>query len=189
MVVLLLLVLASLLPTVASAEQAHEHGVATLDVVVDGRSLTLQFESPLDNLVGFEHAPRNDKQRAALKKMEERLQAADRLFKPTAAAGCTLRRVKVDHPFRAPAGAGPTPPPSGKSGGRDTQDQATKAEEDHTEVGAKYELDCAKPEALDRVEVLIFEAFPNVKRLKAQAVSPRGQRGVTLSARSRTLSF
>ena len=51
------------------------------------------------------------------------------------------------------------------------------------------ELGCAKPEVLDRVEVLIFEAFPNVKRLKAQAASPHGQRGVTLSARTRTLTF
>jgi hypothetical protein len=189
MVVLLLLVLASLLPTVAGAEQAHEHGVATLDVAVDGRNLTLQFESPLDNLVGFEHAPRNDTERAALKKMEEKLQAAERLFRPTAAAGCTLRGVTVDHPFRTPAAAGQGSPAGGKSGGRDAKDKATKAEEDHTELSAKYELDCAKPEVLDRVEVMIFEAFPNVKRLKAQAASPRGQRGVTLSARTRTLAF
>ena len=75
MVVWFLLALASLFPSVASAEQAHEHGVATLDVAVDGRTLTLQFESPLDNVVGFEHAPRTDKQRAALKNMEEKLQA------------------------------------------------------------------------------------------------------------------
>jgi hypothetical protein len=187
MIVWLLLVLVSLLPTVASAQQAHEHGVATLDVALDGRNLMLQLESPLDNLVGFEHAPRNDTQRTALKQMEARLQAAERLFKPAAAAGCTFRAVKIDHPYRTPAAAGQASPAGGKS--RAPGDKAAKTEEDHAEVRVTYELYCAKPEALDRVEVLIFEAFPGVKRLKAQTASPRGQRSATLSARTRTLSF
>jgi len=187
MVVWFLLVLASLLPSVASAEHPHEHGVATLDVAVDGRKLTLQFESPLDNVIGFEHAPRTDKQRATLKKMEEKLQAGERLFKPAAAAACTLRGVTIDHPYRAPAAAGKGSPAGGK--GPDAKDKATKDEEEHAEVSATYEMDCAKPEALDRVEVLIFETFPGVKSLKAQTASPRGQRGATLSARARTLAF
>jgi Protein of unknown function (DUF2796) len=189
MVVWFLLVLASLFPSVTTAEQAHEHGVATLDVAVDGRTLTLQFESPLDNVVGFEHAPRTDKQRAALKKMEETLQAAERLFKPAPAAACTLRGVTVDHPYRTPAATGQVPPAGSKGRAQDAQDKAAKVEEEHTEVSATYELDCAKPEALDRVEVLIFEAFPGVKRLRAQTASPRGQRSATLTARSRALPF
>ncbi len=162
--------LVALLPAAAAAQHAHEHGVATLTVALDGRKLVVELKSPLDNLVGFEHAPRNDKQRAALAKMEESLKAIERLFRPAAGAGCALRDVKVDHPHRAPAAPGTRQP-------------------EHTEARATYDLECAKPEALDRLDVLVFDAFPRVKRVKAQAATPRGQRGATLTPGKRTLVF
>ena len=39
------------------------------------------------------------------------------------------------------------------------------------------------------MEVLLFDGFPGMKRLKAQTATPRGQGSATLSARKRTLSF
>jgi Protein of unknown function (DUF2796) len=189
-IIVSLIMILSLFSPDVEAQQAHEHGVATLNVVLDGKKLVVQLESPLDNLVGFEHAPRNDKQRAALAKMEENLQAGDRWFKPAAAAGCTLRDVKVEHPYRTRSAAGgPPSAESGKGQKPDGKGKAAKSEEQHAEVRAAYELDCAKPEALDRMEVLLFDAFPNMKRLKAQMATPRGQSSATLIARKRTLSF
>ena len=120
-----LVMMLSLLSPDVGAQQAHEHGVATLNVVLDGKKLVLQLESPLDNLVGFEHAPRNDKQRAALAKMEESLQAGDRWFKPAAAAGCTLRDVKVEHPYRTRVRG--RRPPSAESGKGQKPDAKGKA--------------------------------------------------------------
>ena len=71
---------AQALPAPAKAKPtaaAHSHGRAKLRVATDGNLLTLEFESPLENLVGFEHAPRNDKQKAALQGMAEALRKAD----------------------------------------------------------------------------------------------------------------
>jgi len=36
-----------------------------LSIAVEGAGFTVQLESPLDNLVGFEHAPRNKQQEQA----------------------------------------------------------------------------------------------------------------------------
>lgn len=174
-----------LLPAVAAAQ--HEHGVATLNAALDGRKLVVQLESPLDNLVGFEHAPRNDRQRAALRKMEASLQAGNRLLRPSPAADCTVKGVKIDHPYGA--SAGPTPAEGSKTKTEPTKGTGAKPAETHAEVRATYELECAKPEALARVEVLFFEVFPGMKRLRAQTASPRGQGSATLTARNRTLSF
>lgn len=182
---MLLLVAGLLLPAVAAAQQAHEHGVATLNVALDGRKLLVQLESPLDNLVGFEHAPRNDRQRAALKKMEASLQAGDRLLKPSPAAECTVKSVKIDHPY----GAAAAPADSSKAKSGAAKGKGKEPAETHAEVNATYELECAKPEALTRVEMLFFEVFPGMKRLKAQTASPRGQGSATLTARNRALSF
>ena len=35
----------------------HEHGVASLNLVVDGNLVSLELDSPAANLVGFEHTP------------------------------------------------------------------------------------------------------------------------------------
>ena len=58
------------------ADAAHEHGVAVLRVVSEGATLMIEFVSPLDNLVGFEHAPRTDAQRTALRAAQARLRDA-----------------------------------------------------------------------------------------------------------------
>jgi Protein of unknown function (DUF2796) len=182
-----------LFPGIAVAQQPHEHGAATLSVALDGGKLLVDLESPLDNLVGFEHVPRTDQQRAAIKKMEERLQAGDRVLRPAAAAGCTVRAVRIEHPYRTGVAGGVAPAESAKpkaeAKGGQSKGKGAKTEETHAELRATYELECAKPEALDRLEVLFFDAFPGMKRIRAQTASPRGQGSKTLTARSRTLSF
>ena len=52
-------------PPIAIAHElgAHVHGVATLQIAVDDKTVTLDFSSPLDNLLGFEHVPRDAKQK------------------------------------------------------------------------------------------------------------------------------
>ena len=186
MIVWVVVMMVSLLPTDAGAQHAHEHGVASLNVALDGKKLVVQLESPLDNLVGFEHAPRTDAQRAALAKMEDTLRAGETWLKPAAAAGCTGRDVKVEQPYRT--GAGGTAPEGDKRAAPAAKGKG-KAEEQHAEVRAAYELECATPAALDRVEVLLFDAFPKLKRIKAVTATPRGQGSATLTARKRTLSF
>ncbi len=58
--------------------------------------MTLDFSGPLDNLIGFEHVPRDAKQKAAVKKMADDLNKAEQFFIPTAEAQCTLQSVKLD---------------------------------------------------------------------------------------------
>ena len=74
------------LPALAGKTAAHVHGVASLEVAIDGGTLTLQFETPLANLLGFEHAPRNEKQKQAVRAMADRLREAGAVFTPSPAA-------------------------------------------------------------------------------------------------------
>src|SRR5688572_25222455 len=84
------------------AEQAHVHGYATLDVAVDGNILALRLESPLDSFVGFERAPKNEKERAALRRMAQALRS-EQAFLPSAAAACRLKDVALSSPVLDPA--------------------------------------------------------------------------------------
>ena len=164
----------------ATAAPVHEHGTATLEIAVDGNVLSINLESPLDNLVGFEHAPRDDKQRAALKKMEDTLRHPERLFKPAAEAGCVVRDVKVESPFAA--GSQPDHAHGGeaKHGGH---------AEAHAEAQASWTFQCARPQALRTLEVLLFDAFPGMKQIKAQKATPGGQGGATLTSKRRSIAL
>ncbi len=163
------------------AAAAHTHGRAKLRVAVDGNQLTLEFESPLENLVGFEHAPRNDKQKAALQGMVEALQKADAHFVPAAAARCMQQSVKLESAVldAMAQGTAKGKPAGGQHAGHDG----------HAELEATIVFRCEEPAQLRALEVRLFDRFPGVKRLDAQVASAQGQKSVPLSASARRLGW
>ena len=165
--------LSSLLPAclfvaagMAWAGKAHQHGVAQLDVVVDPARVTLELETPLDNLVGFERAPRTDAERAAVDKALARLREADKLFRIDSVAGCALDKVTL---ASAVLGLGAAPGAT-----------AAQNKGEHAELNARFEFICKTGQRAGFVEVELFEAFAQMKRINLQLVLPRGQMKATL---------
>lgn len=151
------LVLAQPAPARA-ARQAHEHGAARLDVAVEAGRLSLQLEAPLDSLFGFERAPRTDIERKRVDAGLARLKAADALFRPDPAAGCTLTRVAL---VSAALKLGPPAPAS-----RDSE---------HADLDADIEFSCKDVARLDFIDTELFGAFANLQRVDVQAATPKGQ--------------
>lgn len=167
----------------AHAAGPHVHGVASLDVAVDGASLTLILISPLDSLVGFEHAPVDAAQRAALQAMENRLHDAGSGFLPAPAAGCTLETLEIDMPFRADSAT------ATHAHGHDQDHHHHAQVHGHAELTAHYVYRCEHPERLDALEVRLFETLPRLERLDVQVAAPRGQSATRLTAASPRLSW
>lgn len=157
----LLLALAAL-PVAATETGAHQHGVARLDVVVDGSTLLIGLDSPLANLLGFEHAPRNTREREALGKMEAALRAAGAL-QANPEAACTLAETVIAHPFQAAA------KPAGEKAA------------DHADVEVSWSFHCAAPTALRQIDVALFTRFAGLQSLQVQFAGPRGQTARVLS--------
>ena len=72
-----------------AAGHAHVHGVAKMDIAVEPKTIVVHLETPLDNLVGFERAPRTDSERQRADEAVARLRAGDELFKFD--PGCRLQ--------------------------------------------------------------------------------------------------
>ncbi len=144
-----------------SHHKAHEHGVGLLNIAVEGRELHIVLESPAMNLVGFEHQPRDDKQRAAVQQAVARLKAGDTLFIPSAEADCSLAEAEVE---------------SGLLEGHGHQEAA------HADFVASYRFDCTKPVALRNITVKLFTTFPATEELAVQLLTEHTQSGMTLSA-------
>ena len=148
----------------AAPGQAHEHGAVKLDIGVEPGKITVQMESPLDNLVGFERAPRNDAERKKVDAAVARLKAADTLFKIDPAAGCTLATVTLASAVL-------------KLG---TPDPAEKAEEGHADLDGDFEFTCTDTARAGFIELGLFSSFSGMQRIDVQVAALKGQAKRTL---------
>lgn len=145
-----------------AADKAHAHGVAMLDISVEAQRLTLQLESPLDNLLGFERAPRTDAERQRTEAALAKLRTADTLFKIDPAAQCQLAKVELTS---AALKLGPAQPAAEKS--------------DHADLDGSFEFACVDASKAAYIDVGLFE-FAHFKRLNVQLATPKGQAKRTL---------
>jgi len=149
------LVALCLLPALAHAGRPHVHGIATLDIAVEARKISLQLESPLDNLLGFERAPRSDAERRQADALVARLKAAATLWRIDPAARCTLARVELAS--------------SALQLGR-----PDPAEEGHADIDASVEFDCVDAARAGWIDVGLFD-YPHLQRIDVQVAAPQGE--------------
>ena len=150
---------------------AHAHGQAELRVAVDGNQLEVTLESPLDNVLGFERAPRNDKERSAVRAMALKLRQAQTLFVPTPEARCTLASVQIASAVLAPQLLGEassaTTPGANPDG--------------HADLDATFQWRCTEPAQLTSLDVRLMQAFSGLRKLNVQVAGPRGQSAMQVS--------
>ncbi len=149
----LLLSVAFVAATQVMAAPAHVHGEARLEIVVDGNTLSIHLETPLDGLLGFERAPRSPAEKQAVQAMKVTLAQPERLFLLTAEAGCKAETPQLESPI---------------FGG--------KAGDGHLDLDADYRWQCAKPAALRAMSTRLFAEFPKMKRIKVEFAGPGGQK-------------
>lgn len=165
----LLLAAALLAPALpVQAGKPHQHGVVRLDVAVDGNTLTLQMEAPLDSLLGFERRPRTEAERKAADEVLRRVNDPASLLQPTAAAACAPGASKVNAEVLAPAAAG------------------EKARQ-HAELEVSWSFSCKAVDKLDAVEVGLFDAFKRIERIEVQVAGAKGQAKHTLTRTKKRL--
>jgi hypothetical protein len=173
---LLLAACAVAVPAAAQAHKAHSHGIAELEVAIDGPLLTLKLESPLDSLLGFERAPRNDAERERVRVMAQALRSGP--FVPTAAARCRLERVSLSSAALAPDLLGEPGPAAGG-----------KTSSEHADLDAGFVYRCDEPKALTGIDVMLFDHFKRLRRVDTQVAGPKGQAALKLTSKSRQIRW
>lgn len=98
------LMLAAAVPVCRAAQPgAHVHGTASLEIAIDGPVVSVSLHSPLGNLSGFEHAPRNENERRQIRIMATRLHQANSLFAFTPTARCQPESSSLESAVLEPA--------------------------------------------------------------------------------------
>ena len=160
---------------------AHEHGVGTLNIAIDGTTVAMAFEAPGVDIVGFEYAAESGADLAAIDAAVSTLGAPLDLFVMSDAANCSL--VDAQAALKGEDGHddhGEDGHADEEHDDHDKEDHNELAEEGsddnadeagHTEFHAEYTLTCGKPDALTEIKFTYFDAFPNAKEVEVQIIT------------------
>lgn len=124
--------------------------------LLEAQRVTLLLLSPLDTLLGFEHAPENDAERMRARAAINRLRDGAALFKVDPRARCTFAQVTLDAPLLQLGSA------KAETGG-------------HGSLAGTYVFDCADAGQAEAIEVGLFPPFSRMQRIEVQAATPQGQ--------------
>ena len=190
-------------------EDAHEHGAALLNVVLDGETLSMELMSPAVNLVGFEYEPSTDEEVQAVEDALAQLEDPMTLFTPADAAGCELASAEADHLMtseeghegehgeehegeeeHSEEGEEHSEEAEGEEHGEEGEEHADEEGAQHSEFRASYSFTCSSPDNLSSVDLSeLFALYPGIEDLDVQYVLPSGQGAAELGTDSTELTF
>ena len=176
---------------------AHEHGVGTLNIAIEGTTVAMTFEAPGADIVGFEYAAESDTDLAAIDAAVATLGAPLDLFVVPDAAGCSVVNAQAelesededgDHDDEGHDDEGHDDDGHEEhddEGHDDHDDHAKEGHDDHghddhgdepghTEFHAEYTLTCDAPDALTKMTFAYFAAFPNAMEVEVQIITASG---------------
>ena len=170
--------------------EAHVHGKASINLVLDDQSLFIEFESPAYNLVGFEHEPKDQIQQKEVQDTLSLLSKPRKVFGFSAQAGCLVGSVSVTTTM-----AGVSKNTVGyeeehhEGEHHDHSDGDSTNKESHSEFKANYLMTCSEPEKLRTIEFKFFKEFLNLKSVQVQWINGEGQGYIELDAESSKLEW
>ena len=207
------LILAIILPSSQASEQAialgsHVHGLAELNIAMEGKTLEIQLISPAMNLLGFEHKASSKEERAAVEHGESQLHNHEALFL-LSNEQCvhTMTTVDVsDLIERTESSASDQDEHDGhdesEHDGHDEdehdghdEDESEHHHENHAEadkhsdVTATYQYRCENTTSLSSITVNVFDSFSGIHNLDVMWISTSHQGGVTLTSKNRTIKL
>lgn len=165
---------------------AHVHGIANMNIAVEGNNIYIEFSSPSANIVGFEHYPRTREQKNAVADAVKKLQKGDSLFLLSAKSESTLVNSSADTDIDKDADHH-----SESEHAHSKEEHHDKADEHerHSEFEAQYQFACLKPDELSQIEVMLFQAFPGIEHIKVQLLTESKQTAVELTAKQNKISL
>lgn len=160
-------------------QKPHEHGVAQMEFVIDGKAILLTLNSPLYNLLGFEHKPKLGQQKQAVKQQLKHI-TSGALIGFNATAKCSVYEIHYQHPFE-----------------KEDRDAHTHQEphkghphKTHKDITFEYEFTCGEPQHLNTLDASsLFSKWPNLHTLRIQWIGQQGQSAMTLTPNKTTFSL
>lgn len=140
---------------------AHEHGHAELNFAVEGSQLFVEFHSPGEGVLGFEHSPKTAAEKKKVKDLETLWSSSVGKLFAISGADCKAKNLTFD----------------------------MEQEDGHSEVKASALLACSKELKGTSLKVSLLEQFKGVKKLKVKGLLPGKAYTKTLKDKSFTIKM
>ncbi len=150
--------------------EAHFHGNAALAFALDGAALSVELDTPLYNLTGFEYAPQTPEEVSTVQSVQALLAQPGGLFSFNAEAGCTAREQSQTVQLLTEA-----------DDHDHDHDESDHAADTHRDTVIEYLFDCSSPDRLNEITVRLFEHFPRFEELDAVYLDQNTQQSIRLS--------
>ena len=164
-----------------SSERAHEHGVGSLSIAVEGNEVEIELIVPGSDVVGFEHLPSSESERQAVIMGAKTLRDDSGIVILSPKAGCQVEDVEIS------SGLMKNRKDDHKAEHKD--DHKDDHNEVHSEFIAHYHFHCDHPEKLTGAKVGFFKVFPTARELEVKWITPAGQGAAELTGDSPSLKF
>jgi hypothetical protein len=184
---------------------SHEHGSANLSIAIDNNLISIRFESPAVNIVGFEYQPNDEEQQARVTEAENMLSNFGATFNLKGEPNCQILQSsanwisdhdehsehendisKTDHADHSEHDNETAK--SDHDSHSEHENDTAESEHDghsehennivkaeHAEFLAKFELQCEQINNLAAIDVKILTLFPAIDEIDAQIIYPGGQ--------------
>ncbi|ATG45520.1 DUF2796 domain-containing protein (plasmid) [Phaeobacter sp. BS52] len=215
-----LLAVVAALPAVAEGTReldAHEHGVGTLNIAIEDTTVSMEFEAPGADIVGFEYTAKSEADISAVNTALATLSSPLQLFAVPDSALCSIVDAHAalaggeeheDHADEHAHEEHANEEHTHDHGHEDHEkhDDAKHEEHEHeehdsdhndshaehathSEFHASYTLDCAKPEALSNMTFAYFTAFPHAQSVDVQVIKSTGARAYQVDRNAPVLNL
>lgn len=200
-------VLALICGTAAFAEDhdhrelaAHVHGTGQLDIALEGTALEILLTVPGADLVGFEHAPTSEADKAAVAEAETKLADPLSLFGLSAKANCRMddghwglgdhdALHAHDHEDHADDEDHDHEHEHEAHEDHEDHDEHADAGHEHSEFFGHYKLTCDTLDAAPVLTPAYFDLFPNAQKLDIRMVSDTGAHAAQVNREAPEISL
>ncbi|EHN71684.1 zinc uptake protein ZrgA [Aliivibrio fischeri] len=169
---------------------AHVHGVVETNIAQDGDHLLFEITAPGADVVGFEHAPKDDAQKQILANAVKTLNNPNLIFTLPENAKCTFEEAHVSHNLVNHNDHDDHEHDHDHDHDHDQHDgEHHKEHGKHGEFSAQYEYHCEAISNLDQIETQWFTHFPHTHKMTIQYLGDAGQKAASLTPKSSVITL
>lgn len=174
------------------AQEAHVHGIAELQLVLEGEQMEVMFHSPAMNLTGFEHQAQSPEQKAKVESVRQHLRDANTLLS-LQGGDCSIATQQVDTSAILPTTREQHDARQHKHHDQHQHEHEGHHEDEshkqHSNIESHYRYTCSKPRQLQRLSVELLTIFHGIETLQVQWIVHGRQGAAALNRDNRTITF
>lgn len=167
-------------PTLKSALKEHAHGKVSLAIAIDNKNLAILLTTASESLLGFEHTPQTEKDKATLENLKKTWETQfDKILIIPQEFGCEAKTAKLDMIFEKEE----------KTSKAHNHDHQHSKSGEHSEIIANKEFACKKPLVKGAFTITLKDHYENVDEIEVVLVSKDQQTKKIIKEKSTKIDF